>query len=82
VFDGKGVPAIVYRRRAHVISVIAIPQPGDKDSGEPPTRASRDGYSILRWQGRDFQYSAVSDVVESELDEFVARWRSEASANR
>ena len=43
VVDGKAVPAIVYRRRGHVISVIAIPQPGDKDSGKPPTRTSRDG---------------------------------------
>jgi anti-sigma factor RsiW len=79
VVDGKPVPAIVYRRRAHVISVIAVPQPGDRDTGAPPTRASRDGYSIFRWQGHDFQYWAVSDVPDSELDEFVARWRGEAS---
>jgi anti-sigma factor RsiW len=79
VIDGKAVPAIVYRRRAHVISVIAVPQPGVKDSGEPPTGSSRDGYSILHWQGHDFQYWAVSDVAENELHEFVTRWRSEAS---
>ena len=80
VIDGKAVPAIVYRRRAHVISVIAVPQPGVKDRGEPPTRASRDGYSVLRWNGHDFQYWAVSDVAQNELDEFVGRWRSQASA--
>jgi anti-sigma factor RsiW len=79
VIDGKPVPAIVYRRRAHVISVIAIPEPGIKDSGESPARASRDGYSVLRWNGHDFQYWAVSDVAQNELDEFVGRWRSEAS---
>jgi anti-sigma factor RsiW len=81
VVDGKAVPAIVYRRRAHVISVVAIPQPGNKDTGEPPTLASRDGYSVLRWPGHDFEYSAISDIPESELAEFVMRWRSDASAN-
>ena len=79
VVDGKAAPAIVYRRRAHVISVIAVAQPGGKDTGAPPTRTSRDGYSVLHWQGHDFRYWAVSDVAENELDEFVARWRSEAS---
>jgi anti-sigma factor RsiW len=79
VVDGKAVPVIVYRRRAHVISVIAIPQPGDKDSGGPPTHATRDGYSVLVWEGNDFKYSAVSDLAESELVDFVTRWRSDAS---
>ena len=79
-FDGKPVPAIVYRRRAHVISVIAVPEPGVKDRAEPPARESRDGYSALRWNGQDFQYWAVSDVAPNELDEFVGRWRSLASA--
>ena len=78
VIDGKAVPVLVYRRRAHVISIVAIPHPGSKDSGTPPTRATRDGYSVLLWDGDDFKYSAVSDLAESELDEFVTRWRGNA----
>ena len=80
VIDGKPVPVIVYRRRAHVISVIAVPESGVKDRAEPAARASRDGYSAVRWNGQDFQYWAVSDVAQNELDEFVGRWRSQASA--
>ena len=79
--EGRGVPVIVYRRRAHIISVIAIPHPGEKDVGAPPTRSSQDGYSVLRWAGRDFDYAAVSDLAENELKEFVTRWRSDAATN-
>jgi len=81
VVEGKPVPAIVYRRRQHVISLIAIPEPGSKDGGEPLAHATRDGYSLLSWPGRDFKYSAVSDLAENELEEFTARWRSGATAN-
>lgn len=81
VIDGKAVPVLVYRRRAHVISVIAIPRPGQQDSTEPPTRTSRDGYFVLRWNGRDFEYWVVSDLAENELNEFATRWRGDARAN-
>jgi len=81
VVDGRAVPTVVYRRRQHVISLIAIPQPGSKDGGEPLARATRDGYSLLSWPGHDFKYAAVSDLAENELKEFAARWRSGAMAN-
>ena len=77
---GKSVPAIVYKRREHVISVIATPRPGDWSGGEAATRASKDGYALLLWHGRDFDYAAISDVAEADLDAFVALWRSEELA--
>jgi anti-sigma factor RsiW len=80
VVDGHPVPTIVYKRREHVISLTAVPKPGSKDDGAPATHATRDGYSLLEWPGRDFSYSAVSDVAPSELEEFAARWRSGAMA--
>lgn len=77
ILDGKAVPVLVYRRRAHVISVVAVPYTGDRM--EAPSRPeTRDGYSVIRWRGRDFDYFAVSDVAESELSDFVARWRDAA----
>lgn len=79
VVDGKPVPAIVYKRRQHVISLIAVPHPGSTDGGEPLTHATRDGYFLLGWPGRDFHYTAVSDLAEPELEEFAARWRSAAT---
>ena len=78
VVDGHPVPTIVYKRREHVISLTAVPRPGSKDDGAPVTQATRDGYSVLEWPGRDFTYAAVSDVAPSELDEFASRWRSGA----
>ena len=78
VISGTGVPTLVYRRREHVISVVAMPNPGGRDTAEPPLRASRDGFTVLEWQGVDFKYSAVSDVAITDLEEFVTRWRAEA----
>jgi len=78
VVDGHPVPTTVYKRREHLISLTAVPKPGSKDDGGPATHATRDGYSLLVWPGRDFSYSAVSDVAPSELEEFAARWRGAA----
>jgi anti-sigma factor RsiW len=81
VVDGRPVPVSVYRRREHVISLVAVPSPGSRDSGQPMAHETRDGYSIRNWAGRDFKYSAVSDVADSDLDEFAARWRATAAKN-
>jgi len=78
VIGGHPVPTSVYKRREHVISLTAVPKPGSKDDGRPATHATRDGYALLEWPGRDFSYSAVSDVAPSELEEFAARWRGAA----
>ena len=78
VVNGHPVPTTVYKRREHLISLTAVPKPGSKDDGSAATRATRDGYSLLVWPGRDFSYSVVSDVAPSELDEFAARWRTGA----
>jgi anti-sigma factor RsiW len=79
VVDGKAVPVSVYHRRQHLISLIAVPRVGSKDNGKGVTHATRDGYFVLSWPGRDFEYAAVSDLAEPELEEFVSRWRSDAA---
>jgi anti-sigma factor RsiW len=73
---GRSVPAIVYKRREHVISVIAVPRSGNAGAAPALTRATKDGYTLLGWQARDFDYTAVSDVADKDLDEFVALWRA------
>ena len=78
VIAGLNVPTLVYRRREHMISVVAMPHPGGLDTAEPPVRATRDGFTVLEWQGIDFKYSAVSDVADKDLEDFVMRWRAEA----
>ncbi len=76
VINGKPVPVLVYRRRAHVISVVAIPHAQQKSTTAPSLAATRDGYSVIQWQGRDFDYAVVSDLARDELDHFVERWRN------
>lgn len=78
ILDGKAVPVLVYQRRAHVISVVAVPRAGTGVTAPPSLAEARDGYSVIRWRGRDFDYFAVSDIAESELSDFVARWRDAA----
>ncbi|MFT3731088.1 MAG: anti-sigma factor [Hyphomicrobium sp.] len=78
IIDGKPVPVIVYHRRAHVISVVAIPRSDQRATSDPSLAATKDGYSVIRWHGRDFDYTVVSDLAENELNEFVARWRQAA----
>ena len=81
VVDGHPVPTSVYKRRAHVISLTAVPKPGSKDDGSPLKLTTRDGYTLLTWPGRDFTYSAVSDVAPNELEEFATRWRAGAAGS-
>jgi anti-sigma factor RsiW len=81
ILNGKPVPVLVYQRRAHVISVVAAPRGAATDVTEPTLETTRDGYSVITWRGRDFDYFAVSDIPEPELANFVARWR-EAAADR
>lgn len=81
VIDGKPVPVLVYQRRAHIISVVAIPRAGQKDTTEPSLATTNDGYFVIQWHGRDFDYTVVSDLAENELDEFVNLWRHAARVN-
>ncbi len=37
----------------------------------PPTRTTRDGYSVLAWPGADSGISAVFDVADAELGDFA-----------
>ncbi len=78
IVDGKPVPVLVYQRRAHIISVVAVPRAGQRDTTEPSLASTKDGYYVIRWHGRDFDYTVVSDLAENELNEFVARWREAA----
>lgn len=81
VIDGKPVPVLVYQRRAHIISVVAVPRAGQKATTNPSLATTKDGYFVIQWRGRDFDYTVVSDLAENELNEFVARWR-EGTADR
>jgi anti-sigma factor RsiW len=78
ILDGKPVPVLVYQRRAHVISVVAAPHSGQRNTSEPSRVSTHDGYSVIEWYGRDFDYFVVSDLAEPDLMDFVKLWRQEA----
>ena len=80
VLKGQAVPVLVYQRRRHLISVIAVPKPGGIDDDAFTLSSTRDGYAVRGWRGRDFVYYAVADLSPEEIDGFVASWRKAAAS--
>ena len=66
--DNRPVAALVYQRRKHFINLFVWP------AGAGTERAmktiSRQGYQLLHWIDSEFNYWAVSDISEKELQEF------------
>jgi anti-sigma factor RsiW len=81
IVGGKPVPTLVYKLKQHLISLVAVPGAGGSDDRAAATFATRDGYSVLSWVGRDFAYSAVSDVAKSDLEDFQTKWRAASEAD-
>ncbi|UDL89135.1 anti-sigma factor [Mesorhizobium sp. PAMC28654] len=76
VIADRPVPALVYRHREHLITLVASPQ--DKGSATAPTDLSAGGFSMVRWSDGAFSYWAISDMERPELDDFAARFRAAA----
>jgi anti-sigma factor RsiW len=66
---GRPVAALVYERRQHTINVFVWPA---VDSNEVPsdTRTLR-GFEVCHWTRDGMTFWAVSDLNDTELDEFV-----------
>jgi anti-sigma factor RsiW len=60
------LPALVYKRRQHVISVFVLP-PSRVHLAETLTRR---GYSLRHWDEGDLSFWAVTDAAPAELAEF------------
>src|SRR5690348_6788970 len=69
---GKPVPALVYRRRAHVINLFVLPA-SLADRGETLTRR---GYNLRHWDEGDLGFWAVTDAGPSELEQFEHVFRA------
>jgi len=68
---GKPVPALIYRRREHVINVFVLPaSPGDLGA-----ILTRRGYSLRHWNEGDLGFWAVTDAAPSELADFERAFR-------
>ncbi|MBO0736672.1 MAG: anti-sigma factor [Alphaproteobacteria bacterium] len=72
LIDGKPVPALVYKRREHVINVFVLPA----TKGGLDRALIRHGYNLRHWDEGDLGLWAVSDASTDELDEFVRAFRA------
>jgi anti-sigma factor (TIGR02949 family) len=72
---GKPVPALVYRRREHVINVFVLPA----SRGDLGVNLTRRGYSLRHWDEGDLGFWAVSDAAPTELAEFERVFRAATS---
>jgi anti-sigma factor RsiW len=62
---GQSVAAILYRRRAHVVTVFAAGPEAAADWPRAP--AVRRGFNLLPWAAGGLRYLAVSDLNATEL---------------
>lgn len=75
----RKVAALVYLRRKHQINVFITPLASETEHTVKKTmRWSRNGYNIVGWQDRDFQYWAISDLSAEELFFFSNLMRDSA----
>ncbi|MFD1982524.1 anti-sigma factor family protein [Mesorhizobium newzealandense] len=77
VIADRPVPALVYRHREHLITLVAEPQQGGGTTA--PDDLSSGGFSLVHWSDGAFSYWAISDMERPELDDFVARFRKAAA---
>ena len=77
VIDGVPVPTIVYRLREHVISVTALPLARFRASAG---RVDVNGYRARAWSDSVFNYWAIGDLPQVELDTFISAFRASAES--
>ena len=66
--DNRPVAALIYQRRKHFINLFVWPAASDET--RTPKTITRQGYQLLHWADSDFNYWAVSDVNEKDLQTF------------
>lgn len=76
--DGQLAAALVYHRAKHVVTVYVWPEEG---AGLPRPDTAK-GYHVRVWTQAGFNYAAISDVNEEELDRLVTALRSELPATK
>jgi anti-sigma factor RsiW len=67
------VPTLVYRRRLHTISLVALPAAG---AAQAPSTRTDSGYNVMTWVDGDIRYVATSDLNAAELNTFARLFRT------
>src|SRR5256884_9504150 len=66
--DNRSVAALVYERHKHFNNLFVWP--AASDASKAPKTITRQGYQLLHWVDSDFNYWAVSDVSNNDLQAF------------
>jgi anti-sigma factor RsiW len=66
--ETRPVAALIYQRRKHYINLFVWP--AETGSAKTTKTITRQGYQLLHWVDSDFNYWAVSDVNEKDLQAF------------
>ena len=66
--NSRSVAALVYQRRKHFINLFIWP--ASADTNKSAATITQQGYQLLHWVDGDFNYWAVSDVNEQDLEAF------------
>jgi len=75
--NNRSVAALIYQRRKHFINLFIWPAGPDTD--KMPKTLTRDGYQLLHWDGSPFNYWAVSDVSEADLQAFKQAFEAQTA---
>ncbi len=68
------VPTLVYRRRLHTISLVALSAAGATQHG--PSARTDSGYNMVSWVDGEIRYVATSDLNAAELNTFAKLFRA------
>lgn len=79
VIDTMPVATVVYGRRAHIISLSAIPAASSSQAVSP--RKAIKGYNIVQWSGDGVDYWAASDLNAGELQTFGRLFQAAVSGH-
>lgn len=67
--EGRQVAALIYKRNRHVVNVYVWPASQGRRSRI--AKATDRGYNIVHWTGSGFEWWAISDLNQSELEQFA-----------
>jgi anti-sigma factor RsiW len=76
--DNRPVAALIYQRDKHFINVFIWPSSESSNSGIKSE--TRQGYHVFHWTRSGMTYWAVSDLEESQLQEFVQLLQNQSPA--
>jgi anti-sigma factor RsiW len=79
VIDTMPVATLVYGRRAHIISLSAIPATSSSQAVSP--RKAIKGYNLVQWSEDGVDYWAASDLNAGELQTFARLFQAAVSGH-